>query len=104
MPRLKRPDPGHLRPLVDSFSLALDAAGKSKKTQFMYADAACWLAGWLLDQGFQGDWEAVGRDELRAFFVWMGEQGYSKGYRNNIARSLQAFFKWHQEEEGVPTP
>lgn len=84
--------------------VALEAAAKSDRTRQMYRDAACWFAGWLLEQGFDGDWDQVTRDELRAFFVWMGQQDYSKGYRNNIARCLQAFFKWYAEEDGVPNP
>lgn len=104
MPRMRRPDPGRLRPLIDSFCLALRVAGKADRTRQMYADAVGWFAGWLLGRGFTGDWPAVTRDELRGFFVWMEEAGYSKGYRNNIARCLQAFFKWHAEEEAAPNP
>lgn len=108
MPRLRRPDPGHLRPLIGSFEIALQVAGKSPRTRQMYADAVGWFGGWLIEHppetGPVRQWGQVTRDELRGFFVWMEDAGYSKGYRNNIARCLQAFFKWHAEEEAVPNP
>jgi hypothetical protein len=63
-----------------------------------------WLAGWLLSNTDVRSWDAVTRDHLRPFFVYMKALKYEQGYRNNIARSLQAFFKWYASEEQVEDP
>ncbi|MEU4567033.1 hypothetical protein [Micromonospora sp. NPDC023956] len=89
---------------IDSFALSLRVAEKSANTIRIYTDAAGWLAGWLLLNAKVRSWDQVSRDELRQFFVHMQEIGYEQGYRNNIARGLQAFFKWFAEEEEVPDP
>jgi integrase/recombinase XerD len=106
MPRQPRPDPGHLRPYLDSFALALRAAGKSSRTVQMYVDGTSWFAGWAIGHvpAAAADWATLGRDELRAFFAWLFDEGYSKSYVNNIGRCVQQFFKWYSDEEEVPNP
>lgn len=103
MPRQTRPNPGHLKPFIDSFALSLRAAGRSERTVWIYTDAATWFAGWIIEHFPEvGDWDEVSRDHLRAFFVWLRDHDYSKGYMNQIGRSLQAYWKWYSAEEDLP--
>ncbi len=104
MVRHSRPDPGHLRPFIDSFVLDLRIRGRSARTREMYADAVSWFGGWLIQHKPVQSWAEVTRDHLRAFFLWLADQEYAASYRNNIARCLQQFFKWHAEEEDLPDP
>jgi integrase/recombinase XerD len=105
MPRNPRPDPGQLGTILPSFDLCLRAAGRAPRTRRIYTDAASWLGGWLREHRPHVDrWDDVGRDDLRAFFVYLDECGYQPGYRNNIGRALQAFFKWLALEEDLPNP
>lgn len=104
MVRRSRPDPGHLRPYIDSFALDLRVRGKSDRTREMYTDAVSWFAGWVLQHKPIKSWEGATRDHLKAFFLWLDDEGYSAAYRNNIARCLQQFFKWYSEEEDLPDP
>lgn len=62
MPRQPRPDPGHLKPYIDSFALALRAAGKSARTVQMYVDGTAWFAGWAIQHApdAAGDWVNLG--------------------------------------------
>ncbi len=104
-PRRRRLAPGPYRPWIDSWSLALRAAGRSDRTVTLYTDAAVALAGWLREHYPDlDDWGGIGRDHLRAWWVWLYEQGYAKGYVNNLARAVQQFFRWYAEEEDVPNP
>lgn len=88
---------------LNSFDLVLRVNGRSPRTREMYGDIAGWFAGWLTARGVR-QWEAVGKDELRAFFLHCDELGYAKSYRNNIGRCLQAFHKFLTEEDGLPNP
>lgn len=99
-----RPDLGPLAPYVASFDLALRVAERSDRTREMYADAVRWYASWLLDNTTVRQWDKVTRDHLRNFFIHMHDLAYQQSYRNNIARCLQAFFKWLSEEEQWPNP
>lgn len=105
MPRQTRPAvPAAWKPWIGSFALALRAAPRSERTVATYSDAVAWLAGWLDEHHGGREPDQVGVDQLRHFFVWMRDAGYSQGYVNNIGRSLQAFFKWFSVEEDVPNP
>jgi site-specific recombinase XerD len=104
MPRQDRPPvPGWARSWIDSFKLSLRARPVADRTVEMYCDVVGWLAGWLPDHvaGID-DWEQVDVEQLRQFFVWLREAGYSKSYINNVGRGLQAFDKWFAIEEGRP--
>jgi integrase/recombinase XerD len=70
----------------------------------MYVDAVQWFAGWLTQHTKVRRWDKVTRDELRQFFLHMGELDYQHSYRNNIGRCLQAYFKWLSAEEEWPNP
>jgi site-specific recombinase XerD len=96
-------DIGALGVYIDSFDLVLRVNGRSARTRELYADAARWFAGWLTEAGVRR-WSDVGRDELRRFFLHLDDLAYSKAYRNQIGRSLQAFFKWLADEEELPNP
>lgn len=104
MVRRSRPDPGHLRPYIDSFALELRIRGKSDRTREMYTDAVAWFAGWTLQHKPVKGWEGVTREHLGGFFLWLADQNYSASYRNNLARCLQQFFKWYAIEEDLPNP
>ncbi|MFI1194180.1 tyrosine-type recombinase/integrase [Micromonospora sp. NPDC020750] len=95
---------GPMQPYINSFRLALQVAELSDNTMRIYTDAATWFAGWAIKSGAARKWEDVDRDHLRAFFIQMQKLDYKQGYRNNIARGLQAFFKWLSEEEELPNP
>lgn len=102
-PKLRRADPGPYKIWIDSWSLALRAAGRSSRTIAIYTDAAVFLAGWLrAHYPSLDDWSQVGRDHLRGYWAWLYDQGYAKGYVNNLGRSVQQFFAWYAEEEDVP--
>lgn len=122
-PKVPRPAPGHYRPWIDSWTLSLRAEGHSHRTVTMYPDAVTLFAGWLhAREPKVTDWDQVGRDQLRHFFVWLmadgtpcphrltpGDpapscSGYGKGYINNVARCVQQFFRWYAEEEQLPNP
>lgn len=104
MVKRSRPNPGHLRPYIDSFVLELRIRDKSPRTREMYADAVSWFGGWLLENKPVKSWDQVDRKHLGAFFVALDDLGYSSSYRNNIARCLQQFFKWFAMEEDLPNP
>ncbi|MGJ3228943.1 tyrosine-type recombinase/integrase [Micromonospora aurantiaca (nom. illeg.)] len=126
-PKIRRAEPGHYQLWIDSWCLSLEAEGRSKRTVTMYLDVARFFAGWLRQARPKvRDWDEVGRDELRAFFIWLragaedgkpcphaladpdaapaGCAGYGKGYINNVGRGLQQFFAWIAEEEELPNP
>lgn len=98
-----REDVSPLGAYIESFDLVLRVNNRALKTRVMYADAAHWFASWLLDRGVTR-WGAVGKHELRQFFVHLDDLGYAKSYRNNIGRCLQAFFKFWSDEEDAPNP
>ncbi|MCG5460876.1 tyrosine-type recombinase/integrase [Micromonospora sp. MED01] len=104
MVKRSRPNPGHLRPYIDSFALELRIRGRSERTREMYVDAVSWFAGWLLEHKPVKSWDQVTRKHLGAFFVALDDLDYSDSYRNNIARCLQQFFKWFSLEEDLPNP
>lgn len=104
VPRSARSDPGPFKTFIDSFALYHRAvSGTSPRTIEIYTDIALWFGGWMRQHHpAVDDWSEITRDHVIGFFAWLIDQGYSKGYRNNIGRSLQAFFKWYAAEEGVP--
>jgi integrase/recombinase XerD len=106
MPRNPRPPvPAWPRPWLTSWTLALRAGGRSARTIANYSDALAFLAGWLHQHRPDvTDWADVDRDALRAFWAWLYDQGYAKGYVNNLARALQQFFRWYADEEQRPNP
>jgi len=95
---------GAFAPWLDSFDLDLISRGRSDRTREMYLDAVRWFAAWLTREHKAKTWDKVGRDQLRAFFAHMTELGYQQSYRNNVARCLQAYFKWWSAEEDLPNP
>lgn len=99
-----RTDIGPLRPYINSFALGMRVGERSTRTVDMYVDAVQWFAGWLTEHTQVRRWNQVTRDELRGFFLHMGELDYQHSYRNNIGRCLQAFFKWISDEEDWLNP
>lgn len=94
-PHRSRPNPGVLRPLIDSFDLDLRSAGRAKSTIAGYTHAATQLAGWLLEQDPPvRDWAGCGRTEIRAYVAQLMADGYAAGYANNQYRALQQFFRF----------
>lgn len=77
------------RGLLDSFTLALDAEGKSEKTQDNYARAVTQFAKWLGRE----DAATVTATEIRRWLVSLrGNVAPSTEYRNYSG--LRQFFKW----------
>lgn len=70
-PKMRRPDPGHHRPHIDSFALSLRSDGRSERTVTIYTDGLVLFAGWLRHHHGAIEWEQVGRDHVRGFFVWL---------------------------------
>lgn len=123
-PRVLRADAGGFRPWLDSWQLAMSAGGMDARTVEMYIDVAVLLAGWLVARAPKvRDWDQVGVDELRHFFVWLQAggkpcphqldpevatiaecAGYGRSYANNIGRGLQQWFAWYAHEEDLPNP
>lgn len=119
-PRVSRADPGVFRSWLDFWQLSLQAAGLSARTVEAYIDVGVLMGGWLRTQAPKvRDWEHVGVEDLRRFFVWVQASGdpcphqlggtattascagYGKGYANNIGRALQQFFAWLAQEEQI---
>lgn len=70
-PKMRRPDPGHLKPYIESFAFSLSADGRSDRTSKIYTDALTFFAGWVIHHHGPIEWEQVGRDHIRGFFVWL---------------------------------
>lgn len=104
--KIPRQDPGHFALMLPSWSLTMKAEGMSPRTIEIYDDAVRFLAGWLRTKfdDLGDDWEQVTKDHVRGFWADLFDQGYAKGYINNLARAQQQFFKWLSEEEGIPNP
>jgi integrase/recombinase XerD len=109
---------------IDSFTLDLQARGRSDRTVKMYRDAVAWFAGEHLltggepnaidtqftpaDKAFRfapvSDWEQVTRQHVQSWVVRLSRRKHCDGYVNNQYRCLQQFFKWFASEEEVPNP
>lgn len=122
-PKMPRPSPGAYQTWLDSWALSMRAEARSHRTITTYVDALNLFAGWLSVHALRvSDWDQVGRQQLRTFFVWLQQAGtpcphrlvagdpaptctgYGKGYVNNLARCLQQFFAWYAAEEDAPNP
>ncbi|GAA2614243.1 tyrosine-type recombinase/integrase [Actinomadura fulvescens] len=93
---------GFFQAAINSFTLHLNAEGKSPKTVRTYAEAAQWFAAEHLRKTDHDDWEDVTADDVRAWMVWL--LTYSDSYANNQYRALQQFFKWWSTDEELPDP
>jgi integrase/recombinase XerD len=88
-----------------SFSLFLEAGGKSRHTVSRYTDAPGWLAGWLAPRHpTVGDWDQVTHEHIKTFLVYLQEAGYSTKYVHNIGAAVAAFWAWWAVEEDLPNP
>lgn len=95
---------GAFQPAINSFTLHLNAEGKSPKTVRTYAEAAQWFAAEHLRRNTDHtDWDDVTADDVRAWTVWLLNT-YSDSYANNQYRALQQFFKWWSTDEELPNP
>lgn len=89
---------GEFRGLLDSFTLALEAEGKSPKTVENYSRAVVALARWLRGQDRADDVTAVRADDVRAWLVSLhGHVAPSTEYRNYSG--ARQFFGWCVREE-----
>ncbi len=92
------------QPAINSFTLHLNAEGKSPKTVRTYAEAAQWFAAEHLRRTTDhSDWDEVTADDVRAWTVRLLTT-YSDSYANNQYRVLQQFFKWWSTDEELPNP
>ncbi|MFB4302630.1 hypothetical protein [Actinomadura sp. NTSP31] len=63
---------GAFQPAINSFTLHLNAEGKSPKTVRTYAEAAQWFAAEHLRRNTDHtDWDDVTTDDVRAWTVWL---------------------------------
>jgi integrase/recombinase XerC len=86
------------RGLLDSFTLALEAEGKSPKTLDNYGRAVAQFADWLVHQGRADDVTEVRADDTRAWLVSLhGKVAPSTEYRNYSG--LRQFFAWCVRED-----
>jgi site-specific recombinase XerD len=100
----KNLDAGPYAATIRSFQLHLNAEGKSPKTVRTYVEAVQWFAAApLAPAGGRGDWSAVTAEDVNIWLVRLLDT-YSDSYANNQFRALQQFFKWHAEDEEVPSP
>jgi integrase/recombinase XerC len=87
------PAPAPFAGLLDSFTLALDAEGKSPKTVENYSRAVAQFAGNLSVQGLVDDVAAVTADDVRRWLVSLkGRVSPSTEYRNYSG--CRQFFAW----------
>lgn len=79
--------------LLDSFTLALEAEGKSPKTVENYARAVTYFARWLHEQGRADDVATVTATDVRGWLVSLqGKASPSTEYRNYSG--CRQFFAW----------
>jgi integrase/recombinase XerC len=84
--------------LLDSFTLALEAEGKSPKTLDNYSRAVVAFAQHLEGQGLADDVTTVRADDVRRFLVGLqGKVAPSTEYRNYSG--LRQFFAWCVRED-----
>ncbi|HET6729820.1 MAG TPA: site-specific integrase, partial [Jiangellaceae bacterium] len=79
--------------LLDSFTLALDAGGKSPKTVENYSRAVVAFARWLREHDLADDVTTVRADDVRGWLVSLkGNVSPSTEYRNYSG--ARQFFAW----------
>jgi integrase/recombinase XerD len=84
--------------LLDSFTLALEAEGKSPKTVDNYSRAVLAFVGYLHEHGLADDVTTVTADDVRRFLVGLrGKVAPSTEYRNYSG--LRQFFAWCVRED-----
>ncbi|GAA4059555.1 tyrosine-type recombinase/integrase [Actinomadura miaoliensis] len=105
-PRAAAPTGTPLLTIVDSWELALDAAGKSPKTIRGYTDTVKALARWAASRGYPADTEGLDAADIQEFLVAERE-------RTSIAtaaahyRHLNVFWRWivrERERTASPNP
>ena len=88
--------------LLDSFTLALEAEGKSPKTVENYSRAVVGFAHWLRDQHQADDVTGVSADHVRGWLVSLkGHVSPSTEYRNYSG--CRQFFAWCVREGELDT-
>ena len=92
--------PGLLGPLAASFRRHLEAEGKRPQTTLTYLKGVASLARYLLARGMPQAPEAISREHLEE---WQrdGLRRLSAATVSRDHRSLQAFFRWLQEEDEI---
>ena len=88
---------GSFQPAINSFTLHLNAEGKSPKTVRTYVEATQWFAAAHLRA--KTDWDEVTADDVRNWMVWLLHARYSR-----LARWLLPRDRPRAAEEGVQDP
>jgi len=86
-----------LAEVVDSWELALDAAGKSRRTVRSYTDTVRALARWLEVNGRRADTEGVQTEDIQEFLVAERERTSAATAAAHY-RNLSVFWKWVMAE------
>src|SRR4051794_4010221 len=85
--------------MFEEFDLSLHAQRKSPKTRSNYRDAVKQLAAYLESVGHPCTIDAVKREHVEAFLVYLEEEkGVSASTAATRYRGLQAFFKYVKED------
>lgn len=90
--------------LLESWTLALQAAGKSKATIYSYTRAAAAFIDWLTEQGHPCDAEGVQAEHVRAWIVALREAGAADASLASYFAFLKVFFNWITAEDERTTP
>ncbi|MEP6758219.1 MAG: tyrosine-type recombinase/integrase [Actinomycetota bacterium] len=95
---------GHFADLLPSWTISLQAAGKSPATVYTYTSAVTLLSEFLQPRGMPTAVAKVRREHVEAFLAWMAEHYKPASVRNRYT-GVRQFFAWCQEEgEVTETP
>jgi site-specific recombinase XerD len=102
--KVKASSVGKLDDLLPSWTISLQAGGKSPATVNTYTSAVQLMAGFLEPRGMPTAVATIRREHVEAFLVWMGESYKPASVRNRYT-GIRQFFDWCAEEgEITETP
>ena len=85
--------------LWEQFFFQLRVQRRSSATLSFYGVSQHKLAGYLTLQGLPHEVPGLTVSHLRAFVMWLGEQGLNPGGQHAHVRALKALFHWSHREE-----
>jgi len=88
--------------LWEQFFFHLRVERRSAATLSFYEVSRQKLAVYLCGQGWPQEVPGLTVGHLRAFVLWLGEQGLNPGGQHAHVRALRALFNWCHREELIP--
>jgi integrase/recombinase XerC len=90
-------------PLRRDYHVSLQADGKSKNTIRAYLLSVDRLSAWCVEHGPSDDLRRLSTRELRAFVVYLSNQGLKPTTVLTYFQGLQSFYKWLVAEGEIDT-